>query len=508
MRVEIASSMLQSTSATFINLFFSFTAIFSLFSLLIFILRMKPWCNCETCRSYLTMSWTGEFKNFIDWYTHLLRKSPTGTVHVHVLGNTITTNPENVEYILKTRFDNYPKGKPFSTILGDLLGRGIFNVDGESWKFQRKMASLELGSVAIRTYALEIVTDEIQSRLLPLLASTAAGQRDGVLDLQDILRRLSFDNICKFSFGLDPGCLLPSLPISRIAMAFDEASRLSAERAMTASPMAWKLKRLLNIGSEKILKGAINVVNDLAEEMISQRRYMGFSTRKDLLSRFMSSINDDIYLRDIVVSFLLAGRDTVAAALTGFFWLLSSHPQVESLIREELDRIMDPGQKVPTFDQIRRMHYLNGAVYESMRLFPPVQFDSKYAVEDDILPDGTFIQKGTRVTYHPYAMGRMERVWGSNCLEFKPERWLQEGVFMPVCPFKYPVFQAGARVCLGKELALAEMKSVVAAIVRRFDIRVASAESELRFLPGLTASVRGGLPVQVGERGSWCLDPN
>jgi cytochrome P450 len=56
-----------------------------------------------------------------------------------VLGNIITANPENVKHLLKTRFDNYPKGKPFSLILVDLLGRGIFNVDGNSWRFQRKI---------------------------------------------------------------------------------------------------------------------------------------------------------------------------------------------------------------------------------------------------------------------------------------------------------------------------------------------------------------------------------
>lgn len=267
-----------------------------------------------------------------------------------------------------------------------------------------------------------------------------------------------------------------------------------------ASPMIWKMKRLLNIGSEKKLKEAIRVVNDLAEAMIKQRREMGcYSVRKDLLSRFMSSVNDDKYLRDIVVSFLLAGRDTVAAALTGFFWLLSKNREVESLIREELDRVMGPSQVVASFDQLRRMHYLNAVVHESMRLFPPVQFDSKFAVEDDVLPDGTLIRNGTRVTYHPYAMGRMKRVWGSDCLEFKPKRWLRDGVFVPECPFKYPVFQAGARVCLGRELALVEMKSVVAALVRRFDIRVVGTEPEPRFAPGLTATVRGGMPVQVSE---------
>ncbi|GMY15845.1 cytochrome P450 94C1 [Fagus crenata] len=486
---------------TFCILFFSFTILFCFFSFLIFITRLRPWCNCDVCRSYLSLSWAKEFGNLCDWYTHLLKKSPTGTIHVHVLGNIITANPENVEYMLKTRFDNYPKGKPFSVILGDLLGRGIFNVDGESWKFQRKMASLELGSVSIRSYAFEIVTTEIQSRLIPLLSSFA-GKENGVLDLQDVFRRFSFDNICKFSFGLDPGCLQLSLPISSFALAFDLASKLSAERAMTASPIVWKFKRLFNIGSERKLKEAIKMVDIFATEMINQRRKTGFADQKDLLSRFMASTNDDKYLRDIAISFLLAGRDTVASALTSFFYLLSQHPDVEAAIRDELERVIGRTQEEASFEKMRQMHYLNGAICESMRLFPPIQFDSKFCQEDDILPDGTFVRKGTRVTYHPYAMGRMERVWGPDCLQFKPERWLQNGVFRSESPYKYPVFQAGLRVCLGKEMALVEMRSVVLALVQRFDIRVASPNQAPQFAPGLTASVRGGLPVLVQDRWS------
>ncbi|XP_047158576.1 cytochrome P450 94C1 [Vigna umbellata] len=489
---------LQSMPATCGFFFFAFTLLFSFFSLLLFISRMKPWCNCDVCKSYLTVSWATKFTNLCDWYTHLLRKSPSGTIHVHVLGNTITANPDNVEHILKTNFQNYPKGKPFSAILGDLLGQGIFNVDGDSWLFQRKMASLELGSVAIRSYAMELVNEEIHARLLPFMLSTARGEmnKEKVLDLQDILRRFSFDNICKISFGLDPRCLLPTLPVSNLADAFDLASKLSAERAMTASPFIWKAKRLLGIGSEKRLKEAIKVVNDVAHDMIKQRREMGFNSQKNLLSRFMGSVEDDAYLRDIVVSFLLAGRDTVASALTGFFSLLSKSPEVEARIREEVGR----GPELPTFDQIREMHYLNAAIHESMRLFPSIQFDSKFATEDDVLPDGTFVRKGSRVTYHPYAMGRMESIWGPDCLQFRPERWLRDGVFVPPCPFKYPVFQAGVRVCLGKDLALTEMRCVVIALVRQFDIRVVEPDQEPRFVPGLTANLRGGLPVRVLER--------
>ncbi|XP_057505853.1 cytochrome P450 94C1-like [Actinidia eriantha] len=481
---------------------FSLITLISLLSLLLYLLRSSLWCNCEICHTYLTSSWSLQFTNLCDWYTHLLQNSPTKTIHIHVLGNTITANPDNVEYMLKTRFENYPKGKQFSAILGDLLGRGIFNVDGEPWMFQRKMASLELGRISIRSYAFEVVNSEIKTRLVPLMLSLSDGKGDNnLLDLQDVFRRFSFDSICRFSFGLDPKCLELSLPMSEFAVSFDRASNISAERAMTSSPWIWKVKRILKLGSERQLKEDIMMINALAQEVIRQRRKMGFSSHKDLLSRFMGTINDEKYLRDIVISFLLAGRDTVASALTSLFWLLSRHPEVELAILAEVDRVVGANQELTSFEQIQELHYLEATVYENMRLYPPIQFDSKFCLDDDFLSDGTFVKRGTRVTYHPYAMGRMEEIWGPDCLKFKPERWLRDGVFFQENPFKYPVFQAGLRVCLGKEMALVKLKTVALSLLRRFHIKLAVPDDRgLQFSPGLTATLRGGLPVLIQER--------
>ncbi|XP_022766101.1 cytochrome P450 94C1-like [Durio zibethinus] len=493
-----ASWFFQLLHASFCFLFFTSITILSLISVVFCLLRPKLCCNCEICSAYLTLSWSKQFDNLCDWYTHLLKNSPGKTIHIHVLGNTITANPDNVEYMLKTRFENFPKGKPFSMILGDFLGRGIFNVDGDSWRFQKKMASLELGKLSIREYAFEIINCEIKDRLIPLLSSVAAAKEQRVLDFQDVFRRFSFDSICRFSFGLDPRCLELSLPMSKFAAAFDLASKLSAERAMTASPLVWKIKRVLNLGSEKQLKRAIEIVNILAKEVIRQRRKMGFLTHNDLLSRFMRTINDETYLRDIVISFLLAGRDTVASGLTSLFWLLAKHPNVGSAIRREADRVIGKNQDLTSFEQLKELNFLQAAVYESMRLYPPIQFDSKFCQDEDTLPDGSFLKRGTRVTYHPYAMGRMEEIWGPDCLEFKPERWLKDGgVFYPENPFKYPVFQAGFRVCLGKEMALVELKSVALSLVRRFQIELVTPHRTPRFSPGLTATFSGGLPVLV-----------
>lgn len=468
--------------------------------------RWRPWCRCDVCHKYASAGWAAEYHNLCDWYTHLLRRSSTHTIHVHVLDNTITANPANVEHMLSGRFENYPKGRPFSSILGDFLGRGIFNVDGKHWVFQRKMALMELGSVSMRSYAIQIVSGEVRHRLLPLLASLSG---DRTLDLQDIFRRFSFDCICRISFGLDPACLELSLPISEFAIAFDRASSLSASRAAATSPGVWRLKRLLNLGSEKELRRCIRLIDVLAKEVIRQRRKIGFLSGEDLLSRFMASVDDESYLRDIVVSFLLAGRDTVSSALTSFFLLLAQHPAVDRAIVEETCRVMGPGNgdSVPSYDHLWNMHYLHAALYESMRLYPPVQFDSKFAVDDDVLPDGTFVEKGTRVTYHAYAMGRMEDAWGADCMEFKPERWLAaDGSFSPQNPYKYPVFQAGMRGCLGKEIALMEMKCVVASVLRGFRLDPLHRGRSPKFSPGLTASLAGGLPVRVVRRNAFCSE--
>ncbi|XP_021728693.1 cytochrome P450 94C1-like [Chenopodium quinoa] len=473
-------------------------------------------CKCDICYSYVTSSWSNNFSKICDWYANLLQNSPSKTIHIHVLDNIITANPSNVEYMLKTNFNNYPKGKPFSTILGDLLGHGIFNVDGDAWRFQRKMASLELDRCSVRSYSFQAVKEEIDNQLMPYLYSKVEGQ---VVDLQEIFRAFSLGTISKFSFGVKIEPLLQQLvgPFKDFSTSFDLATKLSAERALEVCSIAWKLKRFLGIGKEKKLKDAVKVIDIVAmEEVIKQRRKKlgtSLSQEKDLLSRFMESVKDnDCYLRDIIVSFLLAGRDTMASTLTSFFLLIAKHPQVETNILTEADRVLGQGQGIVMYDQIGELTYLQAAVFESMRLYPPVQFDSKFALNNDVLPDmmNTKVMKGTRVTYHPYAMGRMEVLWGKDCLEFKPERWLDEDrVFIPQNPYKYPVFQAGNRVCLGKEMALMEIKYVALSLLRDFHFVLANSfpSHVPRFAPGLTATFDGGLPVTLCTRKKYisCL---
>ncbi|OAY25547.1 cytochrome P450 94B3 [Manihot esculenta] len=442
----------------------------------------------------------------LDWYTELLAKSATNTIVVERLGarrTIVTANPENVKYMLKTNFNNFPKGKPFTEILGDFLGYGIFNVDGELWHIQRKLASHEFTAKSLREFFMMTLEEEVDKGLLPVLESLE--ETGEVVDLQELLRRLAFNMICKVSLGIDRCCLDPSLPVSPLARAFDMASEICARRGAAPLFVVWKMKRWLGIGSEKRLKEAVEQVHQYVEEIIVNREKMivkgSENQAEDLLSRLILAGHEEKVIRDMMISFIMAGRDTTSAAMTWLFWLLSCHPDVEEEVVKEIQFTKETKLD---YESLKELRILKACLCESMRLYPPVAWDSKHAVVDDLLPDNTPVRSGDRVTYFPYGMGRMEALWGKNRLEFKPERWFLEpekrSSLKKMCAYKYPIFQAGPRVCLGKEMAFIQMKYVVASILRQYEIRPVKSEQPPIFVPRLTAHMAGGLKVVIRKR--------
>ncbi|KAM7529950.1 hypothetical protein LguiB_033360 [Lonicera macranthoides] len=444
---------------------------------------------------------------FLDWSTEILSRTPTNTAVFHRPGKIqglITANPINVEHMLKTNFENYPKGPRFIEILEDFLGGGIFNSDGDLWKVQRKTASYEFNTKSLRNFVIDNVTVEAQTRLIPVLQKAAQSNR--VLDLQDVLERFAFDNICKVAFNVDPGCLGGVLTNGGDFMrAFEEAATLSSARFMYAFPIMFRIKKMFNLGSEKRLQKSVLIVHEFADNIIQSRLQEGSNKKdEDLLSRFIGDNNSAEFLRDIIISFILAGRDTTSSALTWFFWLLSKEPKVKNKILKELKTVRykigkKPGENFG-FDELREMHYLHAAISESLRLYPPVAIDTKECLEDDVMPDGTFVGKEWFVMYHAYAMGRMENIWGKDWSEFRPDRWIGDGGFEPENPFRFPVFHGGPRMCLGKDMAYIQMKSIVASVIERFEIDVQDKNTCPEHVLSLTLRMKNGLPVTVKER--------
>ncbi|XP_076917929.1 cytochrome P450 86B1-like [Bidens hawaiensis] len=428
----------------------------------------------------------------------------------------VTADPRNVEHLLKTRFQAYPKGPYFRHALRDLLGDGIFNADDEVWQKQRKTASIEFHSSKFRNMTTESLLELVHGRLLPALQESA--DQSAETDLQDILLRLTFDNVCMIAFGVDPGCLQPGLPEIPFAKAFEAATEATIFRFVTPT-LVWKIMRHFNIGSEKTLQDSITEVERFADDVIRTRKKEVLlmsdddkKQRSDLLTIFIGLKDEegqpfsDKFLRDICVNFILAGRDTSSVALSWFFWLLDRNPTVEEKILCEICQIVkerddegENGNLIFRPEEVKKMEYLHAALSESLRLYPSVPVDHKEVAEDDVFPDGTVLKTGTKVIYAIYAMGRMEAIWGKDCKEFRPERWLRDGRFMSESAYKFTAFNGGPRLCLGKDFAYYQMKFATASILYRYKVAVVENHPVAPKL-ALTMYMKHGLKVKLLKR--------
>ncbi|KAI3818229.1 hypothetical protein L1987_12032 [Smallanthus sonchifolius] len=469
-----------------------------------------------------------------DWLVNYLSKSRTVVVPMPFTTYTYIADPANVEHVLKTNFANYPKGDVYHSYMEVLLGNGIFNSDGENWRKQRKTSSFEFASKNLRDFS-TVVFREYSLKLSSILSHAAFDRQQ--LDIQELLMRMTLDSICKVGFGVEIGTLTRNLPENRFAKAFDAANIIVTLRFI--DPL-WKIKKFLRVGSEAVLDQSIKIIDDFTYSVIHRRKKEieeaqevpnNSKMKHDILSRFIelgkdpeNNINDKS-LRDVVLNFVIAGRDTTATTLSWAIYMIMINDHVAEKLYAELksfeqDRAeednvslksceaQDPESfdlrtkqfaELMSYDTLGKLYYLHAVITETLRLYPAVPQDPKGILNDDILPDGTKVKAGGMVTYVPYSMGRMEYNWGADANEFKPERWLKYGLFQNASPFKFTAFQAGPRICLGKDSAYLQMKMALAILCRFFKFELVEGHVvEYRMMTIL--SMANGLKIKVSTR--------
>jgi len=370
----------------------------------------------------------------------------------------------------------------------------------------------------LRDYSSAVFRDTA-AELAGIVAAAARGAGER-LDISDLLMRSTLDSIFKVGFGVSLGVLSGSSEEgAAFARAFDDASEQVLHRFL--DPF-WKAERFLNLSSEAAMKRSLRTINDFVYAVIDRKiEQMGrdqqeFAKKEDILSRFLLERErdpgcfDNKYLRDIILNFVIAGRDSTAGTLVWFLYVLCSNEAVQDRIAEEVraaatgDRDVGAQELAAslTEDAIGKMQYLHAALTETLRLYPTVPVDVKCCFSDDTLPDGHAVNEGDMVHYQPFPMGRMEFLWGADAEEFRPERWLDGdgGVFVPESSFKFTAFQAGPRVCLGKEFAYRQMKVFAAVLLYLFRFEMWDANATIGYRAMLTLKMDRPLYVRASLR--------
>lgn len=431
-----------------------------------------------------------------------------------------TSDPANVHYILSKNFSNFHKGPEFEKIF-DILGEGIFNAECKSWENQRKTIMPLVNHQGFQKFVGITSWNKLEKGLIPVLEHAAKSGME--VDLQQLFAKFTFDTTCILVLGHDPASLGIGLPENPLGKAFADAEEAVFYRHVLPGT-CWKIQRWLQIGKEKQLTRAQENLHQFLATSISSKseNLEGINQTassqdggdRDLLASYMKAVRvlkeenraSDIVSqkiwRDALLNLIFAGKDTIGAALTWFFWLLASNPIEENMVRKEILsnlQVKEGRWQFSNLEEMRKLVYLHGALCESLRLFPPVAMQHKAPVKPDILPSGHRMNPNTKTVLSFYAMGRMETIWGKDCLEFKPHRWISEqGGIKHEPSFKFTAFNAGPRSCLGKEISFIQMKIVAAALLCRFHFQIVGHQT----VPSnsVILHMRHGLKVKVSRR--------
>ncbi|HEY7569698.1 MAG TPA: cytochrome P450 [Gemmatimonadaceae bacterium] len=236
------------------------------------------------------------------------------------------------------------------------------------------------------------------------------------------------------------------------------------------------------------------------QRIIAERRASGADTG-DLLSMLLAARDaegdgtgmSDQQIQDEALTLVLAGHETTANALSWTWYLLAQHPGVEARFHAEVDAL---GDEPLGAESLARLPYTRMVLSEAMRLYPPAWGIGRRALGDVEL-GGFRMPAGSIIVLSPYLTQRDSR-WFDDPQRFDPDRWLPERVAARP-KFSYFPFGAGPRICIGEQFAWMEGVLLLAAIARRWRLRLLSQEP-VQPQALITLRPKGGIPMRAEAR--------
>ncbi|GEM46634.1 cytochrome P450 [Deinococcus cellulosilyticus NBRC 106333 = KACC 11606] len=400
----------------------------------------------------------------------------------------IITHPQHVEEVLQNTGRTFQKGYQRHPIMRMVLGNGLVASEGEFWLRQRRLAQPLFHRQHIHRYAQTMV--DFTTRTLKTWPD------HGEVPLTETLHNLTMEIITQTVFSVDLNQGTPHNVGTSITQMMD-----FYQQQMT-SPVRFLMERFplpLPIPGEKHLVRAVRDVEEVILALIELRRQSP-ENHHDLLSLFLQARDDDgqgmtdTQLRDELITLFLAGHETTANSLLWTLCLLSTHPDIEAQLQDELRTVLNG--RTPGADDYPSLTFTQQVVRESLRLYPPVWWMSREPLTDWVCDD-LLIPAGSEVGISPWVMHRDPQFY-PDPQQFRPHRWTFE--FQQALPrHAYFPFGGGPRLCIGNNFALMEMALVLATLLQHFHVHVHGAQTVLPD-PSLTLRPQAPLRAQVVRR--------
>jgi cytochrome P450 len=363
------------------------------------------------------------------------------------------TDPALIERVLLQDAQRFPKSPLEKQVLGDTLGDGILTSEGASWRWQRRTAAplfrpADLaGLVPAMTSAAH---DQIERWRRAPAGTMHAIDRDMTETTFHVISATMFAG----SADQEAAAIMEAADATLATISWDVAAAL-----LGLPNWVWVPGRLRRRRGGRRLRSAVATI-------IARRRKEGLDGT-DLLARLASASHpdsgapmSDARLIDNLVTFLEAGHETTAKALTWALYLLARAPHWQQRIRAEV-RTVTSGQPIDA-SHIDRLLVTRAVLKEAMRLYPPAPIITRIAAEDTELA-GQAIPARSLIFIPIFAVHRHRRLW-TDADRFDPDRFTPEreagyarAQFMP--------FGFGARTCIGMSFAMLEGVALLATLV-------------------------------------------
>ncbi len=383
----------------------------------------------------------------------------------------VINHPDDVKHVLLSNHRNYTKGAGMDRVK-ILLGSGIMTSEGELWRRQRRMIQPAFHRHVLDRFGSLIA--EVNDKYACRWAASAA--RGEPIDVVEETSEMTLEIVLRSIFG-------------------DDLARV--EREFGANPFDVVTKE-----ANRDLKFAFRFrsLSKLVGELIARRRCVP-EERFDFLDMLMAMRSRDTgegmserELIDEIMTLIVAGHETTAAALAWTWILIADHPDSAQRLEAEADR--SGATATLGLAEAERLAFTRQVIQESLRLYPPGWLFTRRNIDADVL-GGYPIGPRTDIFISPYMLHRHPAYWDEP-EEFRPER------FAPANAgerhrFAYIPFSAGPRHCIGENLAMFEMLVHLRTMCRRLRLRRASADP-VEFAAQINLRPRSNLMMTVTER--------
>jgi cytochrome P450 len=362
--------------------------------------------------------------------------------------NYVINHPDDIKRVLLSNHRNYTKGEGMDRVK-ILLGNGIMTSEGDFWRRQRRMMQPSFHRRVIDQFSTLI--REVNDKFAARWAEKAA--RREAISVSDDASELTLEIVLRSIFGSDLARLEKQFGANPFEVVAKEQNR--------DLKFAFRFRSLT-----KLVAGLI------------ERRRREPEEHFDFLSMLMASRDrdsdagmSDKELIDEVLTLIVAGHETTAAALTWTWYLIGQHPHTAERLQAEADRT-SPDQTLG-LDAAESLQFTHQVLQEALRLYPPGWLITRRTLEADEL-GGFAIPARTDVFISPYMLHRHPAFW-SEPEEFRPERFAGADA-EERHRFSYIPFAVGPRHCIGENIAMFEMLVHVHAMSRRFRLTRAGNE--------------------------------